>query len=468
MSRPNPPSLPADPAARRDADAPSLPRWLLCPLALLILTLITGRFMSLGTTPNGFYLDEAAIAAQVICVEQTHADGYGRAWPLYSPVLAGGQVSAPLLYPAALWTKAFGPSEAALRAFAGMQGLLLAFAVAAAAGLTTRRWLAGGLTLLLGLSSPWLFALSRVFWDPIVGASWIAVALSAYWVARQPDRPWRQRALLWAVAGIAGAAAAYAYPPVRIQLVISGTIIVLLDRRWLHDPLSLIGLALLALLITPLAMLYFNDSGFGARGAMLAIWNADWLRGQGASLRDVPMIGLKNLLAHLDPQYLFWRGDGNLRHSSGYGGLIGPVEGLALLLAVTLAWRFVFSRDGALLIALFMAALLPAALTWESSPHALRSLGAAGPLLLFLGLALAHALQNRSPRTRTVIVAALVGISTIWAWSYGSNYFSAYHQRSRPWFHDEAAPDRLDASMSLATSYYMSRLGQPLTCPGPQ
>lgn len=445
-----------------------LSRWIAWPLGLLIAVLLAGRFSALGSTPNGFYLDEAAIATQVLCVAETHADSYGRSWPLYSPVLAGGQVSAPLLYPAALWTKLAGGSEAALRAYSGLAGLTLALAVALAVGLTARSVAAGALSLLLALSSPWLFALSRVFWDPIVGASWIAIALCAYWLARQPERPALHRALLWALAGIAGAAAAYAYPPVRIQLVLSGLIIMLFDRSWLRDPLSLIGLGVLSLLLTPLATLYFDDSGFGARGAMLAIWNADWLRGQNATLWDVPAIGLKKLLAHLDPQYLLWRGDGNLRHSSGYGGLVGPLESMVLLLAVVLAPRFVFSRDGLLLLALFIAALLPAALTWESSPHALRSLGAVGPLLLFLGLALVQVLQNCDTHRQSTILVTLLAGAAIWGACYGMDYFRGFHERSRPWFHDANAPDRLDPSMALAASYYLSRLGQPLNCPGPR
>ncbi|MDP9140345.1 MAG: hypothetical protein M3O62_06055 [Pseudomonadota bacterium] len=468
MRHPNPPPLSADLAVRRDADAPRMPRWLLGPLALVILTLIVGRFMSLGTTPNGFYLDEAAIATQVVCLEKSQADFYGTAWPLYAPVLAGGYASAPLLYPATLWTKVFGSSEAALRAFAGMHGLLAALAIAAAVGLTTRRWLAATLTLLLGLSSPWLFALSRVFWDPIVGVSWFAVALSAYWVARQADRPWKQRALLWSIAGIAGAAAAYAYPPVRIQLVVSGVFIALLDQRWRRDPSALFGIGWLLVLGTPLAMLYLKDASFSQRGNMLAIWNASWLGSIGAGLEDVPGIFLRNLLAHLDLEFLFWRGDINLRHNSGYGGVIGPTEILALLVGLALALRFVCSRDGLLLLCLFVAALLPAALTRDYIPHTLRSLGAVAPLLLFLGLAVSTALQSRPPRQQQGIVGLLLITAGIWAWCYGSDYFGSYHERSQPYFAGAEHAANPAPHIALSAPYYLSRLGQPLNCPGPQ
>jgi hypothetical protein len=330
------------------------------------------------------------------------------------------------------------------------------------------RWLAAALTLLLGLSSPWLFALSRVFWDPIVGASWFAVALGAYWVARQPDRRWRQRAVLWSIAGIAGAAAAYAYPPVRIQLLISGVFIAVIDQRWRRDPCALFGIGWLLLLCTPLAMLYLRDAGFSQRGNMLAIWNTAWLGSIGASLEDVPGILLRNLLAHLDVNFLLLHGDINLRHNSGYGGVIGPVEILTLMVALVLALRFVCSRDGLLLFCLFVAALLPAALTRDYIPHTLRSLGAVGPLLLFLGLALSTALQTGSQRQQQGITGLLLLTATIWAGCYGANYFGAYHERSAPYFAGAEHAADPAPHVALSAPYYRSRLGQPLTCPGPQ
>ncbi len=437
-------------------------------LILLIGVLIVARFVSLDRVPPGFYLDEAAIATQVVCIERTQTDAHGTSWPLYSPVLAGGQVSAPLLYPAALWTALFGASESALRTLVAFHGLLLALVIAAAIGLTTRSWLAAAMSLLLGLCSPWLFVLSRVFWDPIVGAAWAGVAFAAFWIARQTERPVTQRRLLWCLAAMTAALAAYAYPPLRVQLLASAVLLLILDRSWRTDAMFWFGAVLFCVLVAPLACLYVFDAEFASRSQTLAIWNPDWLGPQNLNVGDVPRIAFDNLLVNLDPRYLFWHGGINLHHGTGFGGPIGPMELAVLLCALALVPRLFVSRDGVLLLGLFIAALLPAALTWDRNPHTLRSIGAIAPLLLLLGLAAHHAMIRLSERHRSIALIVLLSGATAWACFYGNDYFGDYRKRAIPWFEGSAHLASSDPELALANRYYQWRLGQALNCPGPQ
>ncbi|HEY1075144.1 MAG TPA: hypothetical protein VGE51_00490 [Fontimonas sp.] len=437
-------------------------------LILLIGVLMVARFASLDRVPPGFYLDEAAIATQVACIEQTQADASGRAWPLYAPVLAGGQASAPLLYPAALWSSQFGASEAALRAFVAAHGLLLALAIAGAIGITTANWRSAAVCLLLGLCSPWLFVLSRVFWDPIVGATWLGVAFSACWIARQTERPLRQRGMLWCLAAIAAALAAYAYPPLRVQLLASAIVLLAFERCWRIDASFWLGAALFCLLIAPLGLLYLTDAAFAERSQALAIWNPAWLAPQQLSMADVPGIAISNLLENLDPRYLFWRGGINLHHGTGLGGPVGPLELAVLLAALLLAPRLFVSREGLLLLGLFVAGLLPAALTWDRNPHTLRSIGAIAPLLLFIGLAAHRAAAALRQARRGIALIILLAGATTWAGIYGSDYFGDYRARAVPWFEGSAHLADSDPDLVLAKRYYQWRLGQPLDCPGPQ
>ena len=59
-------------------------------LGALLALLIVARFHGPDRAPPGFYVDEAAIAAQVICLRTTGADADGNPWPLFAPVLGGG------------------------------------------------------------------------------------------------------------------------------------------------------------------------------------------------------------------------------------------------------------------------------------------------------------------------------------------------------------------------------------------
>lgn len=442
------------------------PRGTLITLLLLLsVILIISRFVALGTIPDGFFLDEAAIATQVICVRETGADAQGSSTPLFAPVLGGGQASPVLLYPAALWTAIAGDSIASLRSFSALHALLLALAISTAVAVAQQNLIGGLVTLVIALSSPWLFAQSRVFWDPIIGASWWAVAMSAYWLARQKHRSTNRRLICWTACGLAAAAAAYAYPPIRVQLVFSLIAIFFIDRSWRNDRTALLALTLLLFSLIPLALTYLNNPWFSERGNLYAIWNADWLRSQNASWIDIPAIALKNLARHLDPAYLLLHGDSNLRHNSGFGGLIGPVETAVTIVALFLAPRFLVSRDSLLLLALFAAGLLPAALTWEGVPHALRSIGAIGPLMLWFGFAACAALGKSAGAWRIRLLTLWLLVAVAGGLRYGYDYFMEFPGRSTAWFGGNAPPGDLPQSLQLASHYFRLQDGS-MHCPG--
>jgi len=100
-------------------------------LGALLALLIVARFTGLDRAPPGFDVDEAAIAAQVICLRTTGADADGNPWPLFAPVLGGGQASPPTLYFGALWTAIGGDSVASFRALAAFAGVVIITSVVA-------------------------------------------------------------------------------------------------------------------------------------------------------------------------------------------------------------------------------------------------------------------------------------------------------------------------------------------------
>lgn len=430
----------------------------LAALALLLAGLIASRFIGLDHSPPGFYVDEAAIAAQVMCLRSTGGDAQGKPWPLFAEVLGGGQASPPTLYLGAAWTALFGDSVASFRALAAAAGLGVVLGVAGAAAVISGRVIALPIALLVAVSSPWLFHLSRVFWDPIMAAALWAAALAAYfWASRHGGDPGAPRRIGWMLFGVLSIAAAYAYPPVRIQVGVSWALLALFDqgfRQWRGWLWAAIPAALLAI---PLLSLY-ADAGFRGRGSMLAIWNPRWLSDNGHALVDLPLIAIQQLGAHLSPGYLFAHGDTNLRHGSGYGGLIGAVE-IAVLAAALLLGRWP-GRAFGLLLALTLAGILPAALTWESTPHALRSLGATGPWLMAVSLA-ATSLVTAKPLGTTRVLAGLAAIALISATLYGLDYHARYRQAAAPWFDVNARPHDDPRYPALARRYFEMRDGQP-------
>mgnify|MGYP003111554166 FL=1 len=187
----------------------------LTALVLSALTVLMAvRFIGLTEAPPGFYVDEAAIAAQIICVRTTGADADGNPWPLFADVLGGGQVSPPTLYLGALWTALLGDGVASFRSLAGAAGVVILISLALVTWRLGAQPLAVPAILLIAASSPWLFHLLRVFWDPIIAAATWAAALAAYVFASR-SAVLSGRVMGWLAFALLSAAAIYGYPPLR-------------------------------------------------------------------------------------------------------------------------------------------------------------------------------------------------------------------------------------------------------------
>jgi hypothetical protein len=123
--------------------------------------------------------------------------------------------------------------------------------------------------------------------------------------------------------------------------------------------------------------------GGSSRLGRVAIWS-----GAGVTPLGVAWAFIKNYCAHFDPRFLFLSGDHQPRHNvAGSGELLLP--DLIFLAAglVTFFSRGKGPLRGALLTAL-VCAPLPAAITREGIPHALRSFAMVVPLVLWTGLGL--------------------------------------------------------------------------------
>ena len=401
--------------------------WLLGTLALAATLL---RFVALDRSPPGLYIDEAAIAWQVACVRETGADLFGRRLPLFSPVLGGGFVTPGYLYAGAAWTAVFdGPH--ALRALSALFGALTVAGVylLALALWSDRR--AALFAALCAALSPWGFLASRIGWDPPLAPCLLVAAL---WLQlRHSARP-RLDGML---AGVLAAGACYSYPPLRVQaplvlaLAAAFTWVHRPERRAVLPPLA----ASAATLLLPLAALTLDGTLQGRFNA-LSVWNPDYLARQGGgSLPLVLRLVAENLALNLSPGYLFLHGDANLRHSTRAAGQWGWLEIAGLLAALLLLARGKLLQragEGWILLGLagcYLAGLLPAAMTHEGNPHALRSLGAQPFAALASGFALARAAAWRGELAAATAVLA-VAFSVYWFW----DFFARYPTRAQAWF----------------------------------
>lgn len=412
-------------------------------MIVLVLVLNAVRFLGFGTSPPGFYVDEAAGAAQVLCISQTGADFFGRTLPLFSSGLGGGFYTAPFLYGELLWTSVFGHSIFAFRSFLGLvTGLTVLFLY-----LWARRRAGERVALFTALSAsvmPWAFQFSRIAWDPPLAALFIAMALWASGVGRG------------IFAGLFLAFAAYSYPPMRVGAVLLW--VMLPGRTWRE---TLRDLGVFVVVCIPL-FVRSMDGDFTARGRMLALWST-YSSNPYAEADIFGMFGgfVKQVLEHFTPAFLFGSGDANLRHSIQTVGMLSWLDALAVLGGLIALLRRLMgkarvgwsvSEKEVLAVSLIgvMIGVMPAALTWEGVPHSLRAIGAWPFFALFTGVILAKMEEWwRAPGAfKAGTVGALshlpaLGFSVIaiaFFTFYLSHYFGDYAESAAPWFQNENAP----------------------------
>jgi hypothetical protein len=450
-------------------------------LAAIAVLWLVARFVGLSSAPPGLFMDESRVALHTMCLAERGLDGDDQSWPLFSNAFAGGHHPLTLIGFNVLWTRVFGTSVAAFRAASAFWVVLSCFALFTLAATVARLLrpaapaqpalqLFAPLVLLAALVSPWSFQFSRVAWEGPLAPAFLVLGLAALARFRASGR------LPWVVAaGACAGLSMISYPPLRpavppIMLVATLLLARGLDRaeRWRLGKKLLLGIAVWFLTLLPVVLLTISGEITG-RTKDVAIFSPEWLdKNRGLTPRWVFLLStfLDNLAAHLRPSYLFFSGDANGRHSSHLVGQLSPIDTLALAFAVFgalwLLWaglRVVRPRPGvsvewprlddgqtALVIAALFAvvagffATAPAALTHDSIPHALRSIGTWPFVALFTGavLALAWSRFRWAPP-----VTALVAI--IYTGMFLPQYATIY-DRLDPWIFHRPYRDAVEAA----------------------
>lgn len=397
---------------------------------LVVMTVV--RFLGLERSPPGFSTDETSNAAHMICLAQVGTNALGEPHPFYSPQFesahqtVAGQIPPTHLYAGALWLTIFGYSVGSLRALSAFSLLLTTWGVFALAGryLGVRTAVLSAFMLAL---SPFAFQLGRISGMAALGPP--LIVFGCYFFVR------RER---WAsvLSALCLVAALYSYDAAKVQVAF-----LLLGLFWLQrahrSPAQRAifwwvgGIALL-----PLLYHFALVTGAHQRASRLSIFASEFVKDR--SVLFPFRVFLDNLWAHLSPEFLFFSGDPNRRHSTQFVGEMSWVESL-----VWLGLLWVVARDRIqerktmtlpekggrdfLLFCFFgfIVGLVPSALTWEGQPHALRASGALPFLAILSGFAL-ELLEPAFKRTFAVTWA----VAVLFCACYLYDYFAHYPQRS--------------------------------------
>ena len=410
---------------------------------LLVLLGLFARLWRFGQVPVSLYWDEVAIGLDARSLVEIGKDINGQPW-LQALFRSYGDYKAPVyIWLTTLFGKIFSVSQLTIRLPSLLASLATAYLLYKLVKLVSSKNSKLPLyTLASFLIMPWSIHFARIGMESHLSLFWLTLSTYLIIYSAKKNRPFY---LLFAA--IASSFGIYSYISLRLIAPI------LFISTFLFYHLSKLKSRLFPLLFSLIIILVSlfvltRSPGYSAsqqyrlsnnnlvRSTTHIFKSAVALKGQEHSLlarvfhhrylykaREY----LTNYFSYLDPQFLVLSGDPNLRHNSGFGGQILPLQGILLIIGLLSLIKY-SKPETYLLITWLLLSPTVAALVNET-PHASRSIYMIIPLAWLIGLGidrLIKAFPKKIKLTRILLITVLaINLST-----FLHDYFSHYPQRS--------------------------------------
>lgn len=373
----------------------------------------------LGSSPPGLWADEAAIGYNAWAIGHFGVDEHGVRWPVFFESF--GDYKSPIyVYLLAPLTRVFALTPTLVRVPAGLCGVGACLVLGLmTARLTGRRWI-GLFLFLMAAVTPWVVLPGRLGFEVVVLLLLTSVVVLG--AVHLIDKPSRGRAL---AVGFALAALPYSYATGRLLAVLLTAVLCVV-----LGPLARHRVALLWVLPPVVGSYAFLALWAGAhRGALTARFSYVSVFADSPSLPTAMSRSAQNYLHYFDPRFLLLKGDANLRHNTGSAGML--LWGMLPALVVGAWWCLRQWRNprAQFLVLGLLSAPIPAAVTQQGTPHALRS---AGMLPFLFGIAAmgCRSILQRPRSTRRVVVTAAVLLTAVQATAWTTDLYRSYPDRA--------------------------------------
>ncbi len=417
----------------QQAEAGVKRRSLAVPLVLgaVVVVALFLRLWNLDGQPAGLWRDESRHGLQAL-----------RIWsdPSYRPiyVVEGADLPALLFYLMAPVLALLGPHAWSVRLVSAVAGALTPLALYWAAAPMLGRRPALLAAALLACAS-WALSMSRWAFPATLDHLLVLTAVGLLWRSLDGGR-WtvdgeRQGAdggrwtvdgrlnfaccmLHFALAGLLGGLAVYAYHTGRVAPLALGAVAVIRlgssPAAWRRAAPGLAVAAVVgALTVAPLAAYILGDiDGYNRRvGSVSVLDNNDPQVHSPAGL-VLGNLGRYLLMFHVE-------GDSNGRHHMPEAPMFDPMTGLLLALGLGVACTQARGNPGAATVLALGAVYMIPGVFSGNAPHAMRSLGTLAPAAMLAGLGLSAALGAVGNGQRRALVALVLGASLLFnAWLY--------------------------------------------------
>lgn len=419
---------------------------LLCIVALSAVC----RLYKIQVNPPSLSWDEVSIGYNAYSILKTGRDEHGKFLPV-DTFVAYGDYKPPLaIYATVPFVAVFGLNELAVRLPSAIFGILTVLLTYFLVKELFRRskdnerqteWLALLSTALLAIS-PWHINLSRAGFEANIAL--FLIVLGTWLILRS-----REHGKGWITAWIPFALAIYTFNSSRYFVVFFSVALVIFCLSSIRKNIRsfILGLAVAAIIVLPIAphllskeaRLRFTEVNIFTDVGVVETSNAR-IAAEGntilAKIVNNRRIGyareyLLHFADHLQPTYLFIKGDGNPKFSIQDVGQLYLIDAAFLGIGI-LALSIAYPAITALLIFWIIAAIIPAAVARET-PHALRTLNSLPTWQIFISYGIMtsvnyvvdHMRKNRKVVHHILFIIVLL----IYVFSFGyylHNYYVHY------------------------------------------
>ncbi len=371
----------------------------------------------IGSDPPGLYADEASIGYNAWTIAHYATDQYGNHFPLF--FVDFGDYKGPVAtYLVAPLTWIFQNGAAVVRLPSVLAGIAISMVAGRIAFVRTHSTVITLVAMWFTAVQPWIFLQSHTMLEGNV--LMVLCVMCCCWCITEATVDGAS-ARWWTGAGASLAICVYTYSIGRLLALLVAAVVVVSFARAGRDKL-LRFLFPIAVAYVVLAIWSFENPG-----ALLGRFQSVGLFANHPSIVTAAGTFAGNYLSYFSPDFLVLHGDGNLRQTTGFGGVL--VDATIPLMIIGAGWlvsRFRTPYARFVLLGAVVAPI-PAALTLFA-PHALRGAG----LFPFLILAMVEgaAWVWTRLRTHSLVAIALVAVVLASATPYFVDFFGGYPARA--------------------------------------
>lgn len=353
-------------------------KWLYLSLIIFVAFLL--RVIKLDKIPLGLYSDEALFGYHSYCLAETGRDQDGNLFPVFFKIFAGVYLSGVYYYCAALVHKLLGPSIFSIRFTSCLLGLISIYFTYKLVKLYFNKPVALLSAFLLALS-PWHIQISRIGMEHASLICFFVISVYLFSLGLKGD----DKYIIFSTIPVG--LSFYSYSIARLFVPLFYFIFILLNYEELKEKKKslIIFILICMIMLVPFAK-HFNEYDLQNRYNYLSIANKQFslepAKKEFEEL-DLPFltkndyilvsaIFIKNYLRHMSTDFLLKNGDKNLRH---HVGGRGQILEFTFWMSIVGFFYLIFKKQKELYIFPLWLFLfpVPASLTWEYVPHALRA-----------------------------------------------------------------------------------------------